>query len=127
MIRLAVTIVEIVTALLVTAILMLLVVTLLPEVEKVVLEAAIFAIYVLAVYSSISLIGEVTGQEGNLWFALAGAVFGGVVAWAAGLASATYTSGFSGMLGGFVGAAYTIGPILAAVGYNVGPRAYRFF
>jgi hypothetical protein len=127
MIRLAVTIVEIVTAILVTAIMVLMVVSLLPAADRFVLETAIFVVYVLAVYTSISLIGEVTGQEGNLWFALAGAVFGGVVAWAAGLANASFTSGFSGLIGGFVGVGYTLGPILAAVGYNIGPRAYRFF
>ncbi|MGB3717096.1 MAG: hypothetical protein WA996_21965 [Candidatus Promineifilaceae bacterium] len=66
MIRLAVTIVEIVTAILTTAIMILMVVSLLPAAERFVLETAIFGAYVLAVYTSISLIGEVTGQEGNL-------------------------------------------------------------
>jgi hypothetical protein len=69
MIRLAVAIVEIVTAILAAGIMILMSVSFLPAAEQIVFEAAIFVIYVTAVFISIYLIGEVTGQEGNLLFA----------------------------------------------------------
>jgi hypothetical protein len=125
--RLAVTIVEIVTAMIVTGIMVMMAVSLLPATERFVLEVAIFVVYVSAVFISITMIGELTGQDGNLWFALAGAVFGGVVAWAAGSATIAFTSGMSNIVSGFLASAFMIGPILAAIGYNIGPRAYKVF
>ena len=78
--------------------------------------------YILATVAGVFVAGEVAEQNGSFWFAFLGASLGGVVVWQVTGSRVGQGSDLYTLLELFFTSLAIIGPILAAIGYNLGLR-----
>ena len=79
--------------------------------------------YILGVVIGVYFTGEILGLNGNFWFLLSAAVFGGIVVFAAYSFDAVLQIDFWDALVNYVTSLADLGPFLATFAFNIGPKS----
>ncbi len=97
---------------------------LVPSSDKLFFTICTVGAYILGVVVGVYFTAEILDIRGNFWFLSVGAVFGGIVVFAAYSFEVDISIGFWDALSNFVTSVTLVGPILGTFAFNIGPKAY---
>jgi uncharacterized membrane protein AbrB (regulator of aidB expression) len=80
--------------------------------------------YILGLVAGVYFTAEILDQRGNFWFLMTGAVFSGIVVFAAHSFEVVRDIDLWAALSDFVTSVTLVGPALATFAFNIGPKAY---